>query len=244
MSPNHPPSNTEEPRGGIGTLNEFSLHAGLIKALSQAGDLLEADVGGFLADILRDTDIIEVQTRNLSSLKKKIAAFAPEHRMTIVHPVTQNKWIVRKNADGEIVSRRRSPKHGRIEEIFTELVRAWDLIDSPNVSLEIVFIDADEVWLDDGQGSWRRKYWSISERHLLKIHRSETFHHPRDFLILLPESLPAQFTNKQLAAQLGIRARLAGKITYTLRKMEVIQIVGKTGNQNIFQIIKDNKDHA
>lgn len=230
---------TKEQRNGIGTLNEHSLHADLIQHLAQPGDQLEADVGGYLADILRGQKIIEVQTRNLTNLKKKTSAFSENYQVEIIHPVTQNKWIVRKNSEGEIVNRRKSPKRGRIEDIFTELVHAWNLIDSPNISLTIYFIDAEEVWLDDGQGSWRRKYWSISERHLLKIHKTITFDSNRDFLQLIPTTLPQPFTNKELAAKLGIRTRLAGKITYALRKMDVLHLVSKKGNQYQFEMKKD-----
>jgi hypothetical protein len=243
MAPQPDDSNNGH-RDGIGTLNEFSLHADLIAALAKPGDQLEAEIEGYYADILRGDQIIEVQTRNLGSLRKKIAAFSPHYQVTIVHPVAQTKWIVRKNVEGAVVSRRKSPKHGRVEEIFTELVRAWGLLDPPTVSLQVPIIDAEEVWLDDGQGSWRRKHWSISERHLLEVHFSETFTTGKDFLKLLPQSLPEPFTNKQLSAELGIRAGLAGKITYTLRKMHILEFVGKTGNQHLFTIKKEIVNHG
>lgn len=231
----------EQPhRSGIGTFNEHSLHADLIHYLARPGDQLEADIGGYLADILRGEKIIEVQTSSLASLKKKIAAISETFQVEIVHPITHQKWIVRKDSRGETISRRKSPKRGRVEEIFTELVRAWNLIESPNVSLTVLFIDADEVWLDDGQGSWRRRYWSIAERHLLGVNRSITFHTNQDLLQLLPENLPQPFTNRQLASELGIRTNLAGKITYALRKMEALHLVGKTGNQHQYQIEKEH----
>ena len=226
-------------RSGIGTLNEHSLHADLIQSLTQKGDMVEADVEGYVADILRIDAIIEVQTRQLASLKKKIAAFSENYQVEIIHPITENKWIVRKDLAGETVSRRKSPKRGRVEDIFKELVRARNLIDSTNVSLTILFIDAEEVWLDDGKGSWRRKHWSISERHLVKINHQLNFNSNHDFVNLIPSTIEQPFTNKQLAAQLGIRTNLAGKITYTLRKMEVINFVSKTGNQYQFEINKD-----
>jgi hypothetical protein len=231
-------------RDGIGTLNEFSLHADLIAYLSKPGDRLEAEIEGYYADILRGNQIIEVQTRNLGSLRKKIAAFSPHYQVTIAHPVPRIKWIVRMNEEREVVGRRKSPKRGRVEEIFTELVRAWKLLDPPNVSLQVLLIDAEEIWLDDGQGSWRRKGWSISERRLLGVHSVVTFNTGKDFLGLLPRSLPEPFTNNQFAAESGIRAGLAGKITYTLRKMDIIELVGKNGNQHLFEIKKDLVNHG
>lgn len=239
MNANQRQSPQIELRSGIGTLNEHSLHADLIAQLTQDGDLVEAEVEGYVADILRNQFIIEVQTRQLASLKKKIAAFSKNYQVEIIHPITEIKWIVRKNKEGEIINRRKSPKRGRVEDIFTELVRAWNLIDSQKVKLTLLFIEAEEVWLDDGRGSWRRKYWSISERHLLKINRKLSFQDPGEFVRLLPPTLEQPFTNKQLASQLGIQSSLAGKITYALRKMDVIKFVSKTGNEYQFLINKD-----
>ena len=62
----------DDHRSGIGTLNEFSLHADIIHHLSQPGDILEAELEGYFIDILRGDQIIEVQTANLAKLKPKI----------------------------------------------------------------------------------------------------------------------------------------------------------------------------
>jgi len=224
-------------RAGIGTLNEFSLHADIIDHLAEPGDILEAELEGYFIDILRGKLIIEVQTANLAKLKPKIRKLQDNYIIEILYPIQATKYIIRKNSAGEIISKRKSPKTGRIEDIFDEIVHAPSLIEHENVTLTVLLIEGEEVWHDDGKGSWRRKFWSISERHLLKIIATKQFASNQDFLSLLPKSLPDPFTNKQLAGQLKIRSRLAQKITYALRKMGLLEVVGKSGNANLLRTI-------
>jgi hypothetical protein len=233
MSNENQPSKPE-PRGGIGTLNEFSMHAQIIHHLAQPNDQLEAELEGYFIDILRGQKIIEVQTSNLAQLMPKIKKLRDQHPIEIIYPLKAKKYIIKKKEDGEIVSRRASPKKERIEHVFDQLVYAPEIIIHKNVSLTVLMIESEEVWLDDGEGSWRRKFWSISERNLTRILDKKHFEYNEDFLELLPKSLPSPFTNKQLAKQLRIRGRLAGKITYTFRKMGLIDIVDKKGNAYLF----------
>ena len=223
-------------RNGIGTLNEFSLHAEIINWLSLPGDNLEAHLEGYRIDIQRPDQLIEVQTRGLAKLIKKVNTLAESYPITIVYPIYKVKYIRRIDKEDQTVSRRKSPKNGKLVHVFDELVYTPDLIQKPNASLLLMLIEGEEVWKDDGQGSWRRKHWSIADRHLIKVISQRTFHQPHDLLELLPRSLPAPFTNKDLAISLNIPARLAGKITYTFRKMDLITVIGKQGRSNLFNI--------
>lgn len=229
--------NKSHSRDGIGTLNEFSLHAEIIHKLSQPGDLLEAERDGFFIDILRENQVFEIQTRNLGKLVRKAHALAESYQVEIIYPIPAVKYIVRQDSKGKQVSRRKSPKNGRVVDVFDELVNATSILDHKNVSLNVLLIETDEIWKDDGQGSWRRKGWSIAERKLIAILGEHRFSNPEDLLRLLPDALPAPFTNAQLAKLLNIRRKLAGKITYTLRKMGVLKIVGKRGKAYLFEVI-------
>ncbi len=223
-------------RGGIGTLNEFALHAEIIGRLAQPGDILESEVEGYRIDIQRQDQLIEVQTRSLGKLSKKVNTLAENYPITVVYPIYKLKYIHRVDADGQTVSRRKSPKSGRLVNAFEELVYAPKLIQNPNASLTLMLIEGEEIWRDDGQGSWRRKHWSIAERHLIEVISQRTFRETADLLDFLPHSLPSKFTNRELAENLQISPRLAGKITYTFRKMNLITAVGKQSRANLFQI--------
>ena len=57
---------------------------------------------------------------------------------------------------------------------------------------------------------------------------------PADFRKLLPDALPEEFTTRELAEALGLRAGIAQKMTYCLRHMDVIETIGKRGRTNIY----------
>src|SRR5690606_6120510 len=143
----------------IGQLQEKSLHAARKALYARPGDLLETKVDGYIIDVVRDDTLIEIQTRQFSALKTKLAHLLETHRVRLVHPIAQVRWVVRVNEDGEIVSRRKSPRRGTVDLLFRELIRFPELIAHPNFSIEIVFTHEEEIWHNDGRGSWRRKRW-------------------------------------------------------------------------------------
>jgi hypothetical protein len=215
---------------------ENSLHEGVKHWYAEPGDLIEENVEGYLIDVVRGGQLIEIQTSNFSAIKKKLAKLIRHHRVRLVHPVSQGKWIVRIDADGEMISRRRSPRRGRVEDVFLELVYMPSLIQEPNFSLEVLLIHSEEVLVNDGRGSWRRRGWSIHDRRLLEVVESHVFSEPRDFHGLLPESLQPEFATRQLSEALGLRQNIAQKMVYTLRHMEAIEAIGKRGRASVYSI--------
>mgnify|MGYP001034243352 CR=1 FL=1 len=75
---------------------------------------------------------------------------------------------------------------------FRELVYLPGLITHPNFSLLALFTHEEEIWRDDGKGSWRRKGWSIADRALLQVTGAERFAFPGDYLKRRPASLARQ----------------------------------------------------
>lgn len=227
---------SENPSASIGTLNENSLHASLKDWYAQPGDRLEAQLDGYHIDILRSDLLIEIQTRNFSAIRSKLAALCQNYPVCLVHPIIQTKWIQRTQADGSPVSRRKSPKSGQPQHLFQEMVRIPHLAAHPNFTLEIVIVHVEETWCDDGHGSWRRKNWSITDQKLLKVIGRKTFNSPSDYLTLLPPGLPPEFTNRDLSDVLRLPIRVSQRMTYTLQKMDALHITGKRGNAHTFQV--------
>jgi hypothetical protein len=219
----------------IGTLGEKNLHAALKTWCARRGDELEVEVDGFQVDIVRDQLLIEIQTRNFSSQRRKLRTLVEKHPVRLVFPVAQEKWITRLGPDGKTeVGRRRSPKKGKIFDIFRELVSIPDLIAKDGYSLEVLLIREEEFRCDDGKGSWRRKGWSISDRRLIKVVSSHLFQAPKDFLDLLPAELKDPFSTLELASAIEQPHWLAQKMAYCLRHMGAIQVKGKKGNALLY----------
>lgn len=219
------------PAPAIGTYQEKSLHAALKSWYAAPGDRLEQPVDGYVVDLARGNALIEIQTRNFSALKRKLAALLENHVVRLVHPIAARKWIVRLERDGATVrSRRRSPKRGTLLDLFDELVSIPHLVGHPRFSLDVLLVEVEETRRQDGRGSWRRHGWSIDDQILVGVQSHHRFHGPADFAALLPATLPETFTSSQLAARCGVRHSQGQKIAYCLRHMGAIEIVGKQGN--------------
>jgi hypothetical protein len=207
--------------GGIGTLNEKPLHAALKQYLSQPDDQFEVPVDGYVVDIVRGDWLIEIQTRNFSAMKRKLADLVQRHKVHLVHPVAQEKWIVKENG------RRKSPKRGTVESVFAELVSFPQLLLEPNFSLEVLLIREEETRRYEATGSWRRRGWVTEERQLLEVVSRHEFATTADLRYLLPPTLPTQFTTAHLAKAIKQPRALAQKMAYCLRHIGVIEPVGK-----------------
>ncbi len=213
----------------IGTLREQSLHAQIKQWLAQPGDLLEQAVDGYQIDILRGDLLIEVQTRNFSKLKRKLVNLLETHKVVLVHPIAQTKWIIRKTKRGRVLSKRKSPKTGRLEHLFDELIYIPQLASHPNLSMLVLLTQEEEIWRDDGKGSWTRKHWSIFDRRLVDVVGSFRLNNRKDFLDLIPASLPHPFSHKQLASAIKAPIWMSRRMSYCLRKMGYLESVGKQG---------------
>lgn len=223
----------------IGTLAEKSLHAGLKEWYGRPGDQFEVRVDGFVIDIVRDELLIEIQTRHLYAMKRKLRRLLADHCIHLIHPIPREKWIVREDAAGNFIKRRKSPKRGKILNIFDELIRIPHLLSHPNLTLEVALTQQEEIWRDDGKGSWRRKRWSIADQRLLAVVDQAVFATPQDYVAVIPDDLKRPFTNRQLADALPCPVKLAQKISYTLRKMDLLEVVGKEGNSLRFQPVQE-----
>jgi hypothetical protein len=224
---------------GIGVRNEKSLHAALKQWYAQPGDQLEAKVEGFVVDIVRDDLLIEIQTRNLAAIRRKLHTLLEHHPVCLVYPIAQEKWIVRKTGSGKkILGRRKSPKVGRLTELFAELVSIPELINHPNLTLEIALIQEEEIRHDDGRGSWRRRGQSVHDRRLVQVLETVTFATKEDFLRFLPNGIEQPFSNQSLQEHSGGSIHAVRQMSYCLKKMGLIEQVGKRRNQHLFKIIE------
>ena len=225
-------------------MTEYSLHAEIKEWYSALGGEVEVKVDDFIIDVLKDGLLIEIQTRNLSAIKKKIGKLLLTNKVRLVYPLSTVKWIVYVSKSGDFVRKRRSPKREKIVDLFVELVHLSNLVNDKNFSFEVLLIEEEELRCDDGKGSWRRRGISIKDRKLVKVFDRVVFEDRTDFLKILPTNVGVSFTNKVLAKELGISIRLAQKITYCLRKMNLLIIDGKKKRELIFRVRKEVCDQG
>jgi hypothetical protein len=221
---------------GIGSLNERPLHASLKEWYARPGDQFETAVDGYVIDIVRNDLLLEIQTGNFASIKSKLTNLVHSHQIRLIYPVAQEKWILKlPKDDGSGVTRRKSPKRGRVEDLFREMVSFPELLANRNFSLEVLIIREEEARRHEGTRRWRRRGWATEERRLLEVVDQRVFEEPADWLALLPEGL-GSFTASDLAQATATRTELAQKMAYCLRKVGLIEPCGRRGRANLYRV--------
>ena len=100
----------EHIRAGIGTYGEKTVHAVLKNYFEPYPDSHERKIGGYVADIVGEDGIIEIQTGSFERLRKKLEAFLAVRRVTVVYPIPRKKWLIRIDPKtGEQGKKRKSP---------------------------------------------------------------------------------------------------------------------------------------
>ena len=170
-------------------------------------------------------------------MKQKVVSLIEVGRpVRIVHPIPVDKWIVKIDDDGTVLSRRRSPKHGEPTDVFGELVSFPELLAEAGLEVDVIMTIEEEVWLHAADGPWRRRGWGVVERRLIEVVDSLLLKNTEDLTRLLPESLPERFTTGDLAEKLRRPRRSAQQMAYCLRKLGVLEAVGRRGNTVEYQV--------
>jgi hypothetical protein len=175
-----------------------------------------------------------VQTSNFGAIRRKLIDLCSRHPVRLVLPIAAEKWIVTRTAPGAAERRRKSPKHGRVEDLFREMVHLPGLMNQDNFSLEVLLIREEEVRHPAPPRGRRRKGWIRAERRLLQVLERRVFRTPSDLEMLLPPDLPDPFTARELAERTGWKLSLAQKLVYSLRGMDVLSVCGNRGRARLY----------
>ncbi len=233
----------------IGTLREKRLHAAIKTYLCPDTARHEIPVGTLfgggvddggagtrhmVADIVCDGEIFEVQTGGLYPLREKLAWYLAHTpcRVTVVHPIPAVRylsWI--DPADGTVISRRRSPKRGRVQDVAKELYWLSDFVGNPRFSLRLLLIELEEYRLADGWSRDGKRGSSRYERFPTALLGDVTLASAADYAAYFlpallaaraPDGSPVPFTAADYARVTGIR----GKATYgTLRLLTSLALL-------------------
>jgi len=226
----------ERAKNGIGTLGEKTLHAVLKLYFEPDCSNHEIKVGSFVADIVTDCNIIEIQTRAFDRLRKKLELFLDTAPVTIVHPIPKTKWLLWiDERTGEITKRRKSPKQGKIFDIAAELYKIKPLINHENFRICMVFIDMEEYRYLNGWSKDKKKGSTRCDRIPVNMVDEVCLNSPADYIKFIPDGLPLQFTSKDFKTAAKINLRTAQVTLNILKHVKVIKPVGKQGNSIIYE---------
>ena len=229
--------NRERASMGIGTLSEKTVHAVLKRFYEPDPEHQEIPVENFVADILRDGEIIEIQTRGFNKLRRKLDTFLKYYPVTIVYPIPHIKWLSWIDEEtGETSPKRKSPKTGNPYMAFIELYKIRPYLSNPNLHLKLALLDMEEYRLLNGWSRDKKKGSERYDRIPVKFAEEVCIDRREDYMQFVPYDLPEQFTAKDFAKHAKIPVRLAQTVLLILTDLEIVVRVGKQGKSYLYEV--------
>lgn len=219
---------------GIGTRGEKTVHAVLKNYFEPYQDSQEQKIGGYVADIVGEDGIIEIQTGHFSHLKEKLSAFLSVSRVTVVYPVYAKKRIITiDGVSGEIKSRRMSPIKETPYEIFQELFPIAQFLTHENLSFVIMILECDEYRIPPesiGKKKNRRGRLSVYDRIPTALIGEIHITCAEDWEKLIPCLFDEDYTTADLAEKADISREMASMALSALNRGGVVVRTGRKGN--------------
>ena len=220
---------------GVGTLSEKTLHATLKAYYEPDFESREVSLGGYVADIVGENGIIEIQTRGFERLKDKLDAFLEAARVTVVYPIVRQRWISWIDPEtGEVSPRKKSPKKQIPFDVFPELYKIKKQMQHPNFTLRLAVLESTDYRYLDGYGAQKKIRSTRGERVPDALLEEIELTSPMDYLALLPDTLEEPFTTKTLAKAVKrpvAHAQAAVNVLYTIG---VLERVGREKNTYLY----------
>jgi hypothetical protein len=113
-----------------------------------------------------------------------------------------------------------------LHDLFDRLVSIPALLSHPNFELEVLLTHEEEFRMFKPGRAYRRRGWVVQGRSLVRVEQSVLINGTAEIARLLPK-LEATFDTAELAAASCIDRRLAQRMAYCLRALDVITPVGK-----------------
>ena len=109
-------------------------------------------------------------------------------------------------------------------------------LDNPNLRIRLVMMDIEEYKLLNGWSRDRKKGSTRFDRIPLCLREEIDITCTRDYMQFIPIELKEPFTVKQYAKAVHIPARLAGTVVNILKHLEIIDFVGKSGREYLYEV--------
>jgi hypothetical protein len=228
-----------QPAGyNIGTYKEKTLHSVLKYYYSPEIDYHEVKLGRYIADIMQNEQIIEIQTGSFTPLRGKLAYFVPLYPVTVVYPVPHVKWISWIDPQtGEVTKKRKSPKQGSPYSIFGELYKIKDFLTHEHFHLRIVMLDLEEYRNLDGWSRDRKKGSHRHDRIPVGLDSEIVLTTPQDYMFFIPEAFyETEFTIAQFGSVCQLNRRLSYNAVKILNDIGLLNFVGKRGNAFVYAL--------
>ncbi len=232
----------KESAGGIGTLGERTLHAALKYYLQPDPAFHEIKVGRWVADIQDSRGITEIQTRQFGRLQAKLEAFLALDPVTVVYPVAAQKRLCWMDPEtGETSPWHRSPKKKGPADVLYELYSIRDLLGNPNLSIQILLLEMEEIRYLNGWSHDRKRGSTRMDRAPVSLLGEVTVGAKVGYEALLPAGLPEEFTSKEFAKGAALSLPSAQRGLLLLHQLGVVDRLGKQGRSYLYRAVEQPK---
>ncbi len=222
--------------GSIGTLSEKTLHSALKYYLEPCDDFHEVAVGKYVADIMRDGCITEVQTRTFSRIFTKLDAFLKEYPVTLVFPIAKTRrFFLVSSESGETGDIKISPRHGNVYDIFKELYKIKPLLLCENFYLHIILLDLTEERRTVKKSRRNHKGYELYERIPNSIEEEIFIDSRSDYKALIPNTLQEPFTSADFAKAIKRPRSVASTALNILDYVGAVKRIGKIKNTYLYE---------
>ena len=194
---------------GIGTYNEKRFHRVFKRFVTEDASCYEVKIGRFIADVLCDGHITEIQTSNFASLKKKIEYYLTEteYTVSVVKPLICERKIVRADKKtGEVKYVRRSPRKESVNDALCDLYYLRDFLTNDRLLVHLMYVRAEEYRYSE-RVRYRKKGAFDSDLFPIEIVREEVLCGAQDYLRFMPQELRSgeDFTVKDYSRHTSIQ---------------------------------------
>ena len=225
-----------EQKKGIGTYSEKRLHR-ILKDLTADESFQEISVGDYVADVLRDGVITEVQTGGFQKYLPKLRYYLEktDFQLRLIIPIIAEKTIIRVDGDtGEVIRKKRSPLKGTYFDGLAALYPIREILSSDRVETVFLLISAEEYRYSE-KIRYRKAGAYISELFPLEIIEQKSLSDLEDFLDFLPEQ--TDFTAKNYSVFSRKKGRELYSCLNTLCEMGLLT-KRKEGKAYVFSKVK------
>ncbi len=223
----------------IGTYNEKRLHRIFKRYVCDDANAYEVKIGKFVADIVAENEIIEIQTGSFRSLEGKIKYYLQNTDMTVrvLHPLICQKTIIRADKQsGEIASVRRSPKKASPLSAMANMFYLADVAKNPKFELCIAGVCVEEYRFSEAM-RYRKKGRYDNDVRPTSLCSLCVLKSVEDYCALLPSELPNSFSAEEFSRLTHLRRRALYSVLNFYVKLGVLEI-HPDNRKNIYCVVK------
>ncbi len=211
---------------GIGTYNEKRLHRIFKRYICDDASAYEVKIGRFVADVVNQNQITEIQTSSFRSLVPKISYYleSTDMRVRVLYPMIEQKTIIHMDKEsGEVKSARRSPKRETDLSVMANMFYLANAVKNESFELCLAHVSVEEYRFSEPRRYCKRGRYENDLRPISLLSMT-TLCCVEDYKMLLPKALPENFCAEEFSRLTGLKKRKLYSVLNFYAKIGVFQI--------------------